>query len=81
MIGETYFAEGNFQQAAALYNGVRKDHPRSRWLPESLFKLGMCFEKLGLKDDAKLFYQEVRKKHRRHAVAKKAKARLQALGK
>lgn len=81
MLGETYFAEGNFQQAAALYNGVRKNHTRSRWLPEALFKLGMCFEKLGMKEDAKLFYERVRKKHRKHKVAKKAKARLKALKK
>lgn len=76
MLGETYFAEGNFQQAAALYNNVRKDHKRSRWLPEALFKLGMCFEKLGMKEDAKLFYQRVRKKYRRHKAAAKAKKRL-----
>lgn len=81
LLGETYFAEGNFQQAAALYNGVRKNYKRSRWLPPSLFKLGMCFEKLGMKEDAKLFYTTVRKKHRRHEVAKKAAERLKALGK
>ncbi len=81
LLGETYFAEGNFQQAAAEYNAVRKSHARSKWMPNSLFKLGLCFEKLGMKGDAKLFYETVRKKYRRHKVAKDAAKRLKALKK
>ena len=80
-IGETYFAEGNFQQAAAEYNAVRKKHSKSKWVADAIFKLGMCFEKLNLPEDAKLFYQTVRKKYRKHKVAKKAAKRLKALKK
>lgn len=79
LIGETYFAEGNFQQAAAEYNAVRKNHPRSKWVPNSLFKLGMCFEKLNLKSDAKLFYETVVKKYKKSSVRNDAKKRLKAL--
>ena len=79
LIGETYFAEGNFQQAAAEYNAVRKNYKRSRWVPDALYKLGMCFEKLNLKSDAKLFYETVVKKYRKSKVAKDAKQRLKAL--
>ncbi|MEL7369766.1 MAG: tetratricopeptide repeat protein [Myxococcota bacterium] len=79
LIGETYFTEGNFQQAAAEYNTVRKKHARSRYVPEALYKLGMCFEKLNLKEDAKLFYTTVVKKYAKYAVSKKAKARLRKL--
>jgi tol-pal system protein YbgF len=78
-IGETYYAEGNFQQAAAEYNNVRKNHPKSSKVPEALYKLGQCFEKLKLPDDAKLFYQTVREKYPKSSVAKDAKARLDAL--
>jgi TolA-binding protein len=78
-IGETYFAEQNFQQAAAEYNNVRKNCPKSPKVPEALYKLGQCFEKLKLPDDAKLFYQTVREKYPKSAVAKDAKARLDAL--
>lgn len=81
LLGETYFAEGNFQQAAAEYNAVRKKFARSKWMPNSLFKLGLCFEKLGMKGDAKLFYQTVRKKYRKHKVSKDAAKRLKALKK
>lgn len=78
-IGETYFAENNFQQAAAEYNNVRKNFPKSPKVPDALYKLGQCFEKLKLPDDAKLFYQTVREKYPKSAVAKDAKARLDAL--
>jgi tol-pal system protein YbgF len=78
-IGETYFAEGKYQQAAAQYNNVRKDHGKSPKLPDALYRLGMCFEKLNLKDDAKLFYDSVIKNHPKSSVARDAKARRDAL--
>jgi tetratricopeptide (TPR) repeat protein len=78
-IGETYFAEANYQQAAAEYNNVRKNFAKSSKVPDALYKLGMCFEKLKLPDDAKLFYQTIREKYPKSLVAKDAKARLDAL--
>jgi TolA-binding protein len=75
-IAETYLAEANFQQAAAEFNKVRKDFPKSKLEPEALFKLGVCFENLKLPADAKLFYQTVIKKHPRTKAAEKAKKRL-----
>jgi tol-pal system protein YbgF len=75
-IGETYYAEGNWQQAAAEYNNVRKNYPKSARVPDALYKLGMCFEKLKLPDDAKLFYQTILQKYPKAGVAKDAKARL-----
>lgn len=79
LVGETFFAEGNYQQAAAEYNTVRKNHGRSKWTAHAIYKLGRCFEQLNLPGDAKLFYQTVRKKYPRSEVAKEARARLKAL--
>lgn len=79
LIGETFFAEDNFQQAAAEYNAVRKKYPRSKWLPNALYGLGRCFENLNLPKDAKLFYETIMKKHARSSVAKKARKRLAVL--
>ena len=80
-IAETYFAEGSFQQAAAEYNAVRKKFASSKYVAEALFKLGLCFEKLNLAEDAKIFYETVKKKHRKDPVAKEAQKRLDALKK
>lgn len=80
LIGETYFAEEDFQQAAAAYNTVRKKYPTSKtWLPGSILKLGMCFDRLGLKDDAKLFYQTVARKFPRHPAGQEGKRLLDKL--
>ena len=79
LIGETFFAEDNFQQAAAEYNAVRKKYPRSRWVPDALYGLGRCFENLKLPKDAQLFYETIMKKHARSSAAKKARKRLGVL--
>lgn len=79
LLGETFFGEGNFQQAAAEYNTVRKKFPSSPWVANALYKLGQCFERLNLLDDAKLFYRTVVEKHKKAAVVKDAQARLRAL--
>jgi tol-pal system protein YbgF len=79
LVGETYFAEGKYQAAAAAYNNVRKDYAKSPKAPDALYRLGLCFEKLGLKDDAKLFYDAVVKQHPKSSVARDAKARRDAL--
>lgn len=79
LLGETYFAQGDYRQAAAEYNKVRKEHPRASVMPDALLKLGMCFERLGLKDDAKLFYETVTKSFAKSRAAKAAQTRLKAL--
>jgi len=58
---------------------VRKNFPKSPKVPESLYKIGLCFEKLGLAKDAKLFYEAVVQKYRRSDAAKNAKERLSKL--
>ncbi|MBX2811031.1 MAG: tetratricopeptide repeat protein [Myxococcales bacterium] len=80
LIGETYFAENDFQQAAASFNVIRKKYPQSlKWVPNSILKLGMCLERLDLADDAKLFYQRVEKKYPNHPAAKQARRLLRKM--
>ncbi|MEL6188184.1 MAG: tetratricopeptide repeat protein, partial [Myxococcota bacterium] len=81
LIGESYFAEGEFQKAAAAYNKVRKKYPKSKtWLPGSILKLGICFEKLGLNDDARLFYRTVSSKFPKHPAGREGRRLLSKLG-
>jgi TolA-binding protein len=79
LIAETYFIEGNYQLAATEYNSVRKTYPKSEKVPEALFKMGQCFEKLKLPEDAKLFYKTVVEKHPKSDAARRAKDRLKDL--
>lgn len=80
LLAETYYAEGNYQLAATEYNNVRKRFPKASEVANALFQLGQCFERLKLPEDAKLFYRELEKKHKGTDAAKKATARLKALG-
>lgn len=79
LIGESYFLQGNYQQAAAEYNTVRKAYGASSQAPDAMYQLGRCFEALKLKADAKIFYDSVIKKHPKSAAARKAKKRLLSL--
>lgn len=81
LIGESYFVEENWRQAVAAFNTVRKDHPKAKgWVAASLLRLGQCLDRLGHKEDAKIFYERVSKQYPRHPAAKEAK-RLLALRK
>lgn len=80
LIAESYFAEEDYRQAAAAYNAVRKRFPQSStWLPGSILKMGMCFERLGLEEDAKLFYETVSKKYPKHPAGREGRRLLSQL--
>jgi TolA-binding protein len=79
LIADTYFAQGDYQQAAAEYNQVRKDHGSSSKVADAFLGLGRCFQRLDLPDDAKLFLETAVKKYPRSAAAKEARKILRTL--
>jgi TolA-binding protein len=79
LLAESYFLESNYQAAATEYNAVRKQWPKSPKIPESLLRLGQCFEKLNLPNDAKLFYKVLVTDHPKSEPARKAKELLKNL--
>ncbi len=46
-LGETYYAQGDYRQAAQNFLSGYKAYPKSRRAPDSLLKLGMSLNKLG----------------------------------
>ena len=46
-LGETYYAQGNFREAAQNFLHGYKNYPKSRRAPDSLLKLGISLNKLG----------------------------------
>ena len=48
----------------------------STWAPWSMLRQGECFESMGKKDEAKLFWQDVVRKYPKSKAAKEAKGRL-----
>jgi tol-pal system protein YbgF len=51
-LGETFYAQGNFQEAARNFLQGYKNYPKSRRAPDSLLKLGLSLRKLDQRDQA-----------------------------
>ncbi|MBS1963011.1 MAG: tetratricopeptide repeat protein [Bdellovibrionales bacterium] len=73
---ESLYAKEQYKKAILDYSALQEKFPKSKNLPKALFKIGMSFEALGMKSDAKPFYQEVVEKHAKSPEAKLAKAKL-----
>ena len=78
--GETYAAEGKFEQAALALLVVEDVYAYPRWSAPALYAAGRAFERLGQKDLARQQYETVVTKYKEQAEpAKLAKARLEEL--
>lgn len=77
--GEYWFAKKEWKKAAKGYQEYRELNPNGRRYVESTFKIGVCFENLGLKKEAKAFYQEVVSKAPGSELAKRANKQLKTL--
>ena|GEM_PF-1813074 len=75
LIGDSHYEEGDYRAAILAYQKVRETWPKSRWLPDALLKLGLCFDKLGMQKEAVAFLKEAAKFSGQEA-GKKAKAKL-----
>jgi tol-pal system protein YbgF len=80
-LGETFYAQGNFQEAARNFLLGYKNYPKSRRAPDSLLKLGLSLRKLDQRDQACAALQSVSTEFPRAVEAKKrATAELKRAG-
>lgn len=73
---EELFEEGEFEQAVAEYDKYRKKNPNGKNYAEATLKMGQCFQKLQMNQDAKAFYKEVIQRFPNTQVAQKAQSHL-----
>ena len=76
---EEHFANQRWKKAALGFKNYRSKHPKGNSYVSATYKIGVCFEKLGEKDNAQLFYKEITDHHSQHRLAKKARYRLKEL--
>lgn len=79
-IGETYYAEKDFEGAILAYENVIKNYPRSEKLPGAMLKQGMAFLELGDKKTAKVIFDRLIEKFpdsKEAELAKKKRTELQ----
>ena len=74
-LGETYYAQGRYKQAAQSFLGGYKGYPRDGKAPASLFKLGMSLGKLGQRKQACGAFAEVQRAYPKAAATRKLAAR------
>jgi TolA-binding protein len=75
-IGKAWFAEEQYGKAGKAYQAVLDHHAKTEWASWAMFGQGECFEKLGKKDTAKVFFESVVDKYPSSPAAKDAKAKL-----
>ena len=79
LIGDAWFAEQKFAPAILAYKKIIEQYKKSTSAPDALFKIGMAFYQLKFCSDAALFFQQLRKNHRRHPQIKRAKKVLKLI--
>jgi len=78
-LGEQLFEKKEFRQAILEYQRYREKFPKGKSFATATYKIGVSFQELGLRDEARSFYEEVISKFPKSEEARKSKARLQKL--
>jgi len=74
---ESYYKLKKYQKAILDYSKFAENKfGKTPMVPEALYKIGLSFENLGLKDDAKAFYQDLVNRYPKSARTKAAKKKL-----
>lgn len=58
-VAEDFFAKKDWKAAILSYQKFVEDNPKAKIVPDAKYKTGVCFQELGLKDEALAFYEEV----------------------
>ncbi len=77
--GEELFQKKEWKKAILSFQSFVEESPKSKLVPEAKYKIGVCFQELGLKDEAAAFYEEVLAQYPKSESGKKAKIRLASL--
>lgn len=73
------FKQKDWQNAIIEFQKYRDKNPKGKYISEATYKIGVCFQELSMREDAKTFYQEVIASYPNSEEAKKAKSRLKVL--
>ncbi len=78
---EAKFDSKAWRDAIFAYEEYRKASPKGKHFTAATYKIGVCFQELGMLDDAKLFYEEAIAKSPKSKEADRARSRLKGLAK
>ena len=75
-IGEVEYAQKNYKKSILAYSKVQEASAKSPKVSQSLYKIGLAFQNLNMKKEARGFFAELVERYPKSAEAKKARARL-----
>jgi TolA-binding protein len=76
---DSLLSSHEYKRAIVQYENYLTKKPHGALAAEATYKIGYCFAEMGMKKDAKEFYQETMESFPGTSSAKKAKARLSQL--
>lgn len=76
---EGLFGSKKWKEAILSYQKYRDGNPKGKLYADATYKIGVCFQELGMKDEARTFYEELKEKFPASKEAKKAVTRLKTL--
>lgn len=78
-VAEEFFEKKQWQDAAISFEKYRKQNPKGKHAAEALYKIGVSFQELGSKDEAKVFFKDVVSQYPNSTESKKASTRMKAI--
>ena len=79
VVAETLFKQKEWKEAILNYQKYSERTPNGRFAPDATYKIGVCFQELGMNEEAKTFYDDVILKFPASEAAKAARARLKKI--
>lgn len=76
---EAQFNAKKYKESIVLYQKYRDTYPKGKMFLEATYKIGYAFQELGMKDEARSFFEEVVAKAPKSKEAKKASFRMKTL--
>ena len=77
--GEGLYSQKKWKEAIVAYQKYRENQPKGKFYADATYKMGQAFLALGMKDESKSFFEEVRVKYPKSPLAKKAEKQLKSL--
>ena len=79
--GEEYFTKQDWKKAILSFHQYTDETPKGKHVPDAKYKIGICFQQLGMKEEARAYFEEVVANYGTTDAGKKSKSRLAKLKK
>lgn len=78
-VAEEFFSKREWKKAILNYEKYRQEFPKGKNVPDATYKIGVAFQELKMRDEARTFYEEVVEKFPKSDEARRSKTRLKGL--